>query len=210
MSLTCDQLLEKYAAVWKDATVHPFLTQCRTGQIWPQQFNCWLVQDYLFVVDFTRMAARLLAAAPAYHFDTLLSGLAALKEELLWFQDKATERQLDLATERQPTCTEYCGYMASLALTPYAVQATAFWAIEYAYNQGWQLPGPMVPPYDEFANRWGNPGFTQYVELLRQQADESLETATAEVQQQAVAAFLRIAQFEKDFWQMAYVGSQIK
>lgn len=204
MPLTCQQLLEHHADTWKDATVHPFLTQCRTGEILPQQFNCWLVQDYLFVVDFTRMTARLLAAAPVHHFDTLLSGLAALKDELLWFQNKATERQLNLVVPRQPTCTEYCGYIASLALAPYAVQATAFWAIEYAYNQGWQLPGHMVPPYDEFANRWGNSAFTEYVHLLKQQADESLEAVAPEVQQQAEAAFLDVAKLEKDFWQMAY------
>jgi formylaminopyrimidine deformylase / aminopyrimidine aminohydrolase len=206
MPLTCDQLLETHSAAWKEATVHPFLTHCRTGEILPQQFNCWLVQDYLFVIEFTRMAARLLAAAPVHHFDTLLSGLMALKDELLWFQNQATERQLNLETERQPTCIEYCNFMASLVLAPYAVQSTAFWAIEYAYNQGWQLPGHMVPPYDEFANRWGNSAFTSYVDVLKQQADESLATASLDIHQQAEAAFLEVAQLEKSFWQMAYTA----
>lgn len=201
---TCEQLLHKYASVWQDATVHPFLALCRSGQIRADQFNTWLVQDYLFVVDFTRMAARLLADAPIEHFDTLLAGLYALKDELNWFRVKAADRQLNLEADRQPTCTEYCGYMASLALSPYAVQATAFWAIERAYNQGWQLPGQMVPPYDEFADRWGNQGFTEYVRLLAQQADEALATAPQAVQQQAETAFLEIAKLEAAFWQMAF------
>lgn len=201
---TCQQFLQKYSPIWQDATVHPFLNLCRTGEIQAHQFNTWLVQDYLFVVDFTRMAARLLADAPVQHFDTLLAGLYALKDELSWFRVKAAERELDLNVNRQPTCTEYCGYMASLALTPYAVQATAFWAIEYAYNQGWQLPGHMVPPYDEFADRWGNQGFTEYVQQLAQQADEALAEAPRAVQQQAEAAFLEIAKLETAFWQMAF------
>lgn len=204
MSLTCQQLLQTYPSEWHEATVHPFLAQCRTGEIHAQQFNTWLVQDYLFVVEFTRMAARLLAAAPVHHFDTLLAGLHALKEELNWFRDKASDRQISLDATKQPTCSEYCDYMTSLATAPYAVQATAFWAIEYAYNQGWQLPGHMVPPYDEFANRWGNSGFTEYVQLLAQQADESLQHASENWQQQAKSAFLEIARLEKDFWQMAY------
>lgn len=204
MPLTCSQLLEKHPDVWQDATRHPFLSQCRTGEIHDYQFNTWLVQDYLFVVEFTRMAARLLAAAPIEHFDTLLAGLAALRDELNWFRDKAAERQLDLASAKQPTCAEYCDYMASLTAAPYPIQATAFWAIEAAYNQGWQLPGHMVPPYDEFANRWGNAGFTEYVTLLEQQADQVLQPIDAEIQQQAEAAFLQIAKLEKDFWQMAY------
>ncbi|WP_316434164.1 MAG: TenA family transcriptional regulator [Leptolyngbya sp. IPPAS B-1204] len=204
MPLTCQHLIKTYPAEWQAATVHPFLSQCRTGQIHADQFNTWLVQDYLFVIEFTRMAARLLAAAPVDHFDTLLNGLHALQIELSWFRDKADERQLTLDTAKQPTCQEYCDYMASLATTPYAVQATAFWAIEYAYNQGWQLPGHMVPPYDEFADRWGNPGFTEYVELLANQANAALQDAPEDVQQQAEAAFLRIARLETDFWQMAY------
>jgi thiaminase/transcriptional activator TenA len=204
MPLTCTQLLKNHPTVWQDATRHPFLTQCHTGEIHDYQFNTWLVQDYLFVVEFTRMAARLLASAPVEHFDTLLAGLTALRHELDWFRDKADDRHLDLNAAKQPTCIEYCDYMASLATAPYPVQATAFWAIEAAYNQGWQLPGHMVPPYDEFANRWGNPGFTDYVTQLEQQANQVLQSTDAEIQRQAEAAFLQIARLEKDFWQMAY------
>ncbi len=204
MVLTCSQLLQIHPQAWQDATVHPFLEQCKTATIQPAQFNTWLVQDYLFVTNFTRMAARLLAAAPVAHFDVLLAGMNALKDELLWFREKAAERQLDLTTPLQATCAEYCDYLAKLAATPYAVQATAFWAIELSYNQGWQLPGPMPAPYTEFADRWGNPGFTEYVALLEQQADEVLASASESVQQEAEAAFLTIARLEQAFWQMAF------
>lgn len=203
MSLTCKQLLQNYPQAWREATVHPFLEQCRLGTIQPQQFNTWLVQDYLFVVDFTRMVGRILHSAPVDHFDVILGGLSALKDELSWFKEKAAERKLDLNIPKQSTCTEYCDYMYSLAAMPYPVQATALWTIEFAYNQGWQLAG-VIPPYTEFAERWGNPGFTEYVKLLEQQADEVLQSASENVQQQAEAAFLNIARLEKDFWQMAF------
>ncbi len=154
------------------------------------------------------MAARTLAIAPPAHFDLILGGLSAIKDELNWFKQKAAERQLDLNNQKQPTCTEYCDYMYSLAAMPYPVQATAFWAIELAYNQGWQLPGSMPEPYTEFADRWGNPGFTEYVKLLEQQADQALQTASEPIQQQAEAAFLKVASLEKDFWQMAFNAAQ--
>ncbi|MBD0336760.1 MAG: TenA family transcriptional regulator [Cyanobacteria bacterium Co-bin13] len=204
MAITCAHLIQDHLTVWEGATVHPFLSGCQTGTIRPEQFNTWLVQDYLFVKEFTRMLGRVLAAAPDSHLDSLLSGLEALKDELLWFQAKAAERQLDLNTPRQATCQQYCEFMASLATLPYAVQATALWAIEYAYNQGWQRPGPMPQPYSEFADRWGNPGFTEYVNILAQQADMALAATAPEVQQQAQAVFLRVAALEADFWQMAF------
>lgn len=208
MTLTCFQLLQNHTQVWHQATVHPFLEQCKLGTIQPQQFNTWLVQDDLFVLEFTRMVGRILAIAPPHHFDVILGGLSAIKDELNWFKEKAAQRQLDLDTQKQPICIEYCDYMHSLAAMPYPVQATVFWAIELAYNQGWQLPGEMPEPYTEFAYRWGNSGFTEYVKLLDQQADEALQTSSEDVQHQAEAAFLQVARLEKDFWQMAFNAAE--
>jgi thiaminase len=204
LSLSCQTLLNQHVDLWHTATVHPFLAQCQQGTIQPSQFNTWLVQDYRFVLDFTRMAARLLAVAPVSHFPVLLSGLTALKDELQWFQAKAAERSLDLNTPPHPTCQAYCQFMQSLADQPYAVQAVAFWAIERAYNQGWQRHSPMTPPYQEFADRWGNAGFTDYVDLLAHQADSALQAADETIQAEATTAFLAVANFEKDFWQMAF------
>ncbi|MEO1400310.1 MAG: TenA family transcriptional regulator [Cyanobacteria bacterium J06635_1] len=208
MSITCQQLLTTHEKDWKAATVHPFLEQCQEGSIQPKQFNTWLVQDYLFVVEFTRTAARLLASAPITHFDVLLSGLSALQEELCWFRAKAAERSLDLTSPRQPTCEDYCRFMVHLAEQPYVVQATAFWAIELAYNQGWQSHSPMPTPYAEFADRWGNPGFTDYVKLLEQQADEALKVADVTFQVDAEEMFVKVAHLEKDFWQMAFEANE--
>ena len=208
MVFSCQSLVQAHPTTWVSATTHPFLTGCHSGTLQPSQFNTWLVQDFLFVKDFTRLVGRVLGIAPDPHLDVLLAGLGALKDELLWFQAKAAERALDLATPAQPTCERYCDFMASLAPQPYAVQATALWAIEYAYNQGWQLPGPMPDPYTEFADRWGNPGFTDYVHQLADQADQALATASPTVQAQAEAAFLQVAELEAAFWQMAFEANR--
>jgi thiaminase/transcriptional activator TenA len=204
MSITCQQLIANHTEPWKQATVHPFLQECQSGKIQPQQFNTWLVQDYLFVVEFTRLLAKTLANAPVKHYDVLLGGLSAIKDELNWFQAKAQERNLDLNVPRQQTCQAYCEYMQRVGEMPYPLQAMVIWAIELAYNQAWQQPGKMVSPYDEFAQRWGNADFTEYVKLLEKQADQALSNLDGETQQQAESAFLKIADLEKDFWQMAY------
>ncbi|WP_026079535.1 TenA family transcriptional regulator [Spirulina subsalsa] len=208
MMLTCKTLLDKHTELWQKATIHPFLGQCKLGTIQPIQFNTWLVQDYLFVVEFTRLVGRILNAAPVEHFDSILGGLNALKDELNWFRDKATQRDLNLSTIKQATCQEYCDFLLEITEMSYPVQAVGLWAIELAYNQGWQLPGPMPEPYAEFANRWGNVAFTEYVSILEQQADAVLETASETVEQQAESVFVRIAQLENAFWQMAFTGGQ--
>lgn len=204
MVLTCQTLLDRYSKQWHDATVHPFLQQCQAGTIQPAQFNTWLVQDYLFVLECTRMAARLVSAAPSSHFDVLLGGLSAIKTELLWFQSNAARLQLDLTVPAQPTCRDYCYFMASLGHQPYVLQAVGFWAIEAAYNQAWRSHSPMPEPYTEFGDRWGNDGFTAYVAELARQADAALAIADPDLQHQAEAVFLEVARREQDFWQMAY------
>lgn len=204
MNITCKQLIERHVASWEEAIVHPFLQECQSGKIQPQQFNTWLTQDYLFVLEFTRLLAKTLANAPPEHFDVLLGGLSAIKDELNWFQAKAKERDLDLNVSKQQTCLAYCEYMEKVGEMSYPLQAMVVWAIELAYNQAWQRPGKMVAPYDEFAQRWGNSDFTEYVKLLEKQANEVLSDVDAESIKYVEAAFVKIASLEKDFWQMAY------
>ncbi|ACK71313.1 transcriptional activator, TenA family [Gloeothece citriformis PCC 7424] len=203
-TLTCHSLLTQYPQAWKEATIHPFLQQCQQGTISPQQFNTWLVQDYLFVVDFTRFVARVLAVAPVEHFDVILGGLNALKNELIWFEAKAKERHLNLQITKQVTCQEYCNYMREINQMSYPVQAMALWAIELAYNQAWQLPGQMTSPYNEFADRWGNAEFTEYVKYLEKQADEALHKSSETLTGQVESVFLQVAGLERAFWQMAF------
>ena len=206
MPIKCSDLISENPVAWKHATKHPFLDECRSGTIEPNQFNTWLVQDYLFVIDFTRMAAHLVTIAPPGHLDVLLGGLSALKEELDWFGKKAGQRILDLEAAPQETCELYCRFMREMRRDTYPVQAVAFWAIELAYNQAWQIPGQMVQPYDEFADRWGNAAFTEYVKLLEMQANEALTDGDPETEQRVREVFLRIAELEKGFWQMAYLS----
>lgn len=81
MILTDKQLRQNSPQAWNEATVHPFFKQCKLGTIKPEQFNTWLVQDYLFVVEFTRLAARMLAVAPPEHFDILIGRFTVLKND---------------------------------------------------------------------------------------------------------------------------------
>lgn len=206
MAIDCQQLMERHQSAWREATVHPFLEGCRTGTIAPRQFETWLIQDYLFVVEFTRFAARVLAAAPVEHFDVLLGGLTALRDELSWFRTHATARRLRLDVLPQESCIQYCRFMEQLADAPYPVQATGFWVIEAVYNCAWRGASPMVPPYDEFARRWGSADFGVYVEQLRRQADDALRAAPESEQTRAEVAFHEALRLEQSFWQMAYAG----
>jgi thiaminase len=88
------------------ATEHKFLASCSDGSITKAQFDTWLVQDFLFVREFTRFAGKVLASSADAHLELLTGGIAALDDELKWFQTLAAQRNVDLArTEQQVGAT---------------------------------------------------------------------------------------------------------
>ena len=92
-------------------------------------------------------------------------------------QDQAAQRGLDLLAPRSETVKEYRRMLESYWDVPYPVHAAQLWAFEMAFNVGWRLPGPMRPPYNQFAERWGSDSFCKYVNALESQADKALESA---------------------------------
>lgn len=84
--MSCGACLRQHKGAWDAAVQHSFLKSCQQDTIKRSQLNTWLVQDYLFVREFTRLAANLLTVAPYCDYEVLLGGLEALRDELKWFQ----------------------------------------------------------------------------------------------------------------------------
>lgn len=196
----------QHEQAWNLALHHVFLNDCKRDDIRKSQFDTWLVQDFLFVREFTRLAATLLSVAPYSDFNVLLGGLVALKSELTWFEEQAVDRQIRLDAKKQEANEHFCAYMKSVGKQPYAVQAVVFWSIEQAYCQAWRNAMPIAEPYKEFANRWGSDDFKQYCKQLEKQTDIALQDASQEDKDAAVAACGKVAAHEQAFWQMAYEG----
>lgn len=193
------ELLAKHAEPWRLATHARFLTAMHEGNVATEAFDRWLQQDYFFARGYVATIGSLLSKAPDHHQETLLGGLAALSDELSWFQARrmpgvplaalaaphhdaagrptqatAAERGVDLRAQPLATCKRYRQFMSGCAALPYAPHALAVWAIERAYNEAWRLHPPPGAPYDVYAERWASPEFTAYVEVLQNQADEAL------------------------------------
>ena len=127
----------------------------------------------------------------------LAGGLVALVAELGWFERQARERGLDLAAPHHPTTASYRDLLDELGEAPYGVALLGLWAMERAYLDAWSSAAPGHPPYREAVERWSAPGFAAYVRALEEAADAARDPAE---DQQAEAAFLRVAALEQDFW----------
>ncbi len=185
--------------LWDLGTRAKFLDAVGDGTLPADAFNRWLVQDYLFVREFTNFAALTAAKTPRPIQKTLLGGLAALDVELDWFEQHALERTLDLHVEPHPTCRRYVDFLIESAHTqPAEILLAIFYGVEVAYTVAW---GRLRPegPYAEFIERWTNPDFQAYVAELG-----GIAEARPHPGQQA--AFNEVMRHEQDFWRMTWEG----
>lgn len=198
-------LLAKHEAAWKSATRHPFLEAVRDGNLPFEAFATWLVQDYFFVIYEFTVQARLLPSTPRYAQKLLIQNVAALEAELTWFEGHAKELGLSLDTTPHPVTAAYGAFMKTFEQLPFAAAMTATWAIERAYLEAWQSALPAQPDYREYVERWANPGFASFVGELEQLTARVLEASDAD--KEVEAAFLQVAELERQFWDMALSGA---
>ncbi|MBA2691684.1 MAG: TenA family transcriptional regulator [Rubrobacter sp.] len=196
-------LIEAHDSLWRGATEHPFLDGIRDGTLADGAFEEWLVQDYLFVLSGLVFQSRLVPRAPRGDQALVIGGIAALEDELGWFEAKAKERNLPPDAERHPTNVAYGDLFADLEGRSYAANITALWAVEEAYLDAWTRASPGAAEYREFVEHWTTPEFREYVGALKNAADSALATATEGEKEEAEAAFEEVARLERDFWSIA-------
>lgn len=185
--------------LWDAGTRAAFLDAVGDGTLPAAAFHRWLVQDYLFVRGFTDFVAASAARTPRPEQRLLIAGLAALDQELEWFEGHAERRGLDLGTAPHPICRRYVDFLIAAAYTrPFEVLLAILYGVEVAYTVAWGR-FPAEGPYAEFIERWTHPGFAAYVESLRAAAD-----AHPHPGQQP--AFDEVMRHEADFWRMTWEG----
>ncbi len=200
-------LLERHADEWASASTDTaFIAGARDGSLAVEAFERWLVQDRLFVTGLVAAQRRVAEHATGETQQTLLDGADGLDEELAWFVEKGVERGLNLDVAPVPTCTEFVAYLDSLVAEPLPVALTAIWTLERAYLDAWSAARPGAEAYREFVEHWANDEFRAYVDRLGEAATEVLRTASEAEREAAVAAFHRVVDFERRFWEMSEQG----
>ncbi|MEO9222148.1 MAG: transcriptional regulator [Mycobacteriaceae bacterium] len=181
---------------------HPTVVGIGRGDLDRAVFSRWLEQDYLYLLDYTRVFSRLAWQAPDEHLGELVDlAHATYREELSLHRELSRPFGADFAAARKsPQCTAYTSFLLDSA-AEYGVGLAALLPCMWGYSQlGQRLA--QNPPEDEHYRRWvdtyADPAFAALAERCAQMLNEASPEPSL-----ARAAFLTAMQHELNFWDAA-------
>ncbi|MET8873233.1 transcriptional regulator [Nocardia sp. NPDC004604] len=178
---------------------HPTVVGIATGELPEPVFRSWLEQDYLFLLDYVRVFARLAWQAPAAHLGDLVDlAHATYHEELSLHRSLAAEfgADLDGATKGAP-CAAYTAFLLESAAS-YADGLAALYPCMWGYSTLGAILAenpPSEPRYRRWVDTYADPGFTALTRRCGQMLDEAGGDPD-----RAERLFLQGMHHEYDFW----------
>lgn len=202
---------------WTGATTHRFLDELANGDLDPNRFARYLVQDYAFVATLVDVLAYLVIKAPEQsskrrYVEFLRS---VLEGEDAYFRRSFVVMGVPEDVWRAPAMTgttiafRDC-LLRAAALGDYAEGLAAFLAGEWVYLD-WAsrlAPNPPAfPPFREWITIHAEPDFQRFVHGLIAEFDQLALTPDAD--RRAEASFRQVVDLERAFWDMAYAAPPV-
>ncbi|NBA98183.1 thiaminase II [Pseudomonas sp. R5(2019)] len=210
-----DQLKSAASAEWSSYVDHDFVRQMGAGTLPEAAFRTYLVQDYLFLIQFARAwaLAAYKSRTPA-DIRAAQAGLAAILDETelhvrLCARWGLSREDIESAPEHQATVayTRYvldCGAAGDL-LELHAALAPC--VIGYAEIGRALAPNGVAAlgdhPYREWIGEYAGDGYQQVASQARKHLDElAARTMTERRFVELTGVFATASRLEADFWQM--------
>lgn len=157
---------------------HPTVSGIARGDLPEPVFRSWLEQDYLFLLDYVRVFARLAWQAPAGHLGDLVDlAHSTYHDELSLHRGLAAEFGADLngATKGGP-CAAYTSFLLDSAAS-YPDGLAALYPCMWGYSTLGALLArnpPAEPRYRRWIDTYADPGFAELARRCAQMLDESI------------------------------------
>ncbi|MFZ5790836.1 MAG: thiaminase II [Pseudomonadota bacterium] len=194
----------------------PFNAELAAGTLGRDRFRTYIVQDALYLAQYSRALA--IAAAKAPHTEAMQqlaqSALGAVAVEQALHERYLREFGVDPATiaqaEPSPDCLAYTNFLMATAYhAPWAVLVAALLPCFWIY---WDVGGAIAQqaapdnPYRAWIDTYVDERFGAAVRAVIALADEAAAKATPATQACMFSAFERSSQYEWLFWDGAYRG----
>lgn len=217
---TSERLLHETRRMHEQILAHPFVRGIGSGDLPLEPFKFYIRQDYLFLIEYSRVQA--LAVAKAYHLDMMGDFADLLRATLRVEMDLhrgycarfgITAEDLE-ATEFAPTTYAYTRHLLSVAYEGTIAEIIAsMLPCQWGYGDiGRHLAAQGLPAsqplYAEWIEMYSSEEFKALGDQLCQMLDQLTEHAAPEEQARLSRIFKTSTRYEYAFWDMAYRQEQ--
>ncbi|KIL47197.1 thiaminase II [Jeotgalibacillus soli] len=210
------QLHEKLQPIWRQNHHHPFVAEMGEGTLDPEKFRFFMVQDYLYLIDYAKLFA--IGAVKAKDIETMgrFARLldSTMNEEMSLHRQYAkkfgiSEEELENA-KPSPTTLAYTHYMMGVAHNGSIADLVAavlpcmwsYWEIGKELNQ---IPGASDHElYGEWIKMYSSDEFGQLAEWCIKLLDDLTAGKSEKELTELEEIFLNTTRFEYMFWDMSY------
>ena len=210
-----DELRLKCAHIWDMEQRHPFVTGIGDGSLPLENFQYYMRQDYIFLVDFCRAISLTVAKTSTVEdmgwfarllHETLNTEMALHVSFCADFG--ITEEELR-ATEASPTTLAYTNHLVQTAYSGGAGEAAAAilpcsWGYCEIGNMLASRATSPEPLYGRWIEMYDSAEFVELADWLRGFVDRMALESGAQGMAQMERIFTRSSQFEYMFWDAAY------
>jgi len=203
-----EQLKQRHAAKWTEATHHRFIGQLGDGTLDRKVFRDYFIQDYVFVNDLARFAALAIAKSPglpeARPIHEFLSNLLGAEDAL--FQAAFSQLAVEQVKYRAATASDVTRAFSDFLIRvgyegSWSEICTVLAVTEGVYlDWGQRLASEGAEPGDDLYQGWidlhTEAVLGDFVRFLNKQASEATD--------QIESIFLAALDFEIKFWDASY------
>jgi thiaminase/transcriptional activator TenA len=209
-----DELRSLADDVWQAQHMHPFVRAIGTGTVDRAQFEHWVRQDYLFLVEYSRLLALAAARAPTLELMRRFADLAqaTLSTEMGLHRSYAAAFGIGAealaAEEMAPTTQAYTDFLLrTAALGDFAELVAALLPCMWGFSEiGLELKrtgAPSEPLCAQWVEMYASEEFAQQADWCREVLDDLAEGLPAAAKGRLARAFLTSSRYELAFWDMA-------
>ena len=210
----CDAMWEEVAPLRRAILEQPFLRELANGSLSNASFQHYIIQDSLYLSEYSRVLAIAAARAPgtAGRLEFSHGAKVAVEVENALHQSFFTRFNVtsDMVSmsEPSPVCLGYTSYLASLAATRSYEELVA--GILPCFSVYWEVGCRIKPiaispnPYDAWIDTYADPAFGEATDRVRNLVDEAASSASPATRVAMAKAFRTATRYEWMFWDSAY------
>lgn len=212
MKLT-ERLHRAASPIWQQTLQHPFVMALGDGTLPLEKFQFYMRQDYVFLIEYSRVLALATAKAPDVETMGRLANLldATLNREMALHREFASQCGISATalaqTKAAPTTYAYTRHLMSVAaLGDLAEVMTAMLPCQWGYCEIGQMLAEQGKPtaapfYCQWIEMYASPEFAALAAWVREVLD-ALDGSVREERLQEI--FTTSTRYEYLFWDMAY------